>query len=1091
MDRKALLEQLYNEPQLQQFQEWLKANHSFLLEELWEGAKTFFAALALHATKKNILLLTSNSHFAEDWKWFFPAMEPLEFPSWDMLPGEGGKPPIDVVGERFRLLQKMQERGPHMVIASLQAVLEKVVSPKTLESNHLKLNKGMSIPFSEIPAFLESLGYRRESVAAEKGEFALRGGILDIFPVTYPEPYRIEFWEDEIVSLRSYDPNSQLSQKKVEEVLITPAEELKILENREKQGTLLDYLGKETLVIFDDLVALEDKYVLLKQSMAGSFPHTFLTISQFFTLIEDMQKLYYIPSPLKDLSEAHYTKQKELTFSFFDEKLKARLFSHPLYPLFPTFCPREIEIENFRADDFLKTILSFPVTACFLSANDSEEQSVVAKIEGIPTHAEAKKHFLPGYLTSGFFLKEQKIALIPHPELTGRYRLHRTSARSHYHALAHEVFSLTSGEFVVHMQSGIGRYLGIEKRANHLGIETEFLLLEYAEGSKLYVPMEQASQLTKYIGVSEESPSLHTLGSTKWQKLKEKTEQAILDYASDLLELQAERMLKEGFVYPPHSALTNQFNEEFPYTETADQKLAILKVYEDMMSKRPMDRLICGDVGYGKTEVAMRAAIKAVIDGGKQVAVLVPTTVLALQHFENFSARMEGFPLRIEQLSRFRTAKENKKTLDDLNQGLIDIVIGTHRLISSDVAFKNLGLVIIDEEQRFGVKAKEHLKKLKTEVDCLTLSATPIPRTLYLSLVGVRDMSVINTPPSDRLPIQSAVAQYSEELIQGVLLRELARGGQAYVIHNRVETIYGLADKLRQLIPQARLVVGHGQMDGEELDRVFHAFKSGQADILVATSIIENGIDIPNANTILIDRADRFGLADLYQMRGRVGRWNKKAYCYFLVPSVRDLSADARKRLQAISEASGYGGGMKIAMRDLEIRGAGNILNVQQSGHIAEVGFHLYCKLLKKTLHALKNRREILFTGTLKMEFPFDARLPEEYINEASLRMEFYQRLGDAEEESEIEAMDKELTDRFGAYPPAVAWLLSSARLRLFAEPRGFTLLRLLKGTLYAVQKFDKQKRVEKTVAIQPPKTPKELEERLLAALRGNFTLPF
>lgn len=1104
MDREALLNTLYQEPQLLKFRGWLKEGHSFLLEELWEGAKSLFTALALDATHKNILLLTSHSHFPEDLKFFFPERAIFEFPSWDMLPGENRKPPIDVVGERFRILQEIQKRGgPHLIITSLQAVLEKVVSPNTLKANHLHITRGMSIPFSEMAQFLTSLGYQREPTAVEKGEFAIRGGILDIFPVTYTEPYRIEFEEDEILSIRSFDPYSQISQKKVEEIFIAPAEELAFLETSAKQGSLFDYLGKESLVIFDDLVALEDKYVLLKQSLQGSFPHTFLNISEFFRLLEGLQKLYLIPSPLQELSESQVAEKsvsrnfsgKELphliSFSFFNENLEARHWNHPLYPLFPTFCPREVALADFTSDDFLKTILPFPTKLHFLTSNESEEHSIKEKIAAFGADSASQKSFSRGYLTSGFFLKEQNFALIPYPELTHRYRVHRTEQRSHYHALAHEVFSLHSGEFVVHMQSGIGRYLGIEKRANHLGIETEFLLLEYAEGSKLYVPMEQASQITKYIGAGEESPDLHTLGSTRWQKLREKTEQAIVDYASDLLELQAERMTKEGFTYPPHSLQVQQFNDEFPYTETPDQKAAILKVYEDMMSKRPMDRLVCGDVGYGKTEVAMRAAIKAVVDGGKQVAVLVPTTVLALQHYENFSGRMEGFPIRIEHLSRFRTPKEIKQTIEAIKSGHVDIVIGTHRLLSQDVIFPNLGLVIIDEEQRFGVKSKEHLKRLKKEVDCLTLSATPIPRTLYFSLIGVRDMSTINTPPSDRLPVQSVMAQYTEELLKGAILRELARDGQVFVIHNRVETIYELADKIRSLVAGARVVVGHGQMGADELDTVFHAFKSGQADILVATSIIENGIDIPNANTILIDRADRFGLSDLYQMRGRVGRWNRKAYCYFLVPSLRDLSSLSRKRLQAIAEASGYGGGMKIAMRDLEIRGAGNILGMQQSGHIAEIGFHLYCKLLKKTLSALKKRREILFTGTLKIEFPFDARLPEEYVNEASLRMEIYQRLGDAEEEAEIEQIATELTDRFGKAPPQVDWLLATARIRLFAEPRGFTLLRLIKGTLYAVQKFDKKKRMEKSVAIAPPKTPKELETRVLESIKGNFQLPF
>jgi transcription-repair coupling factor (superfamily II helicase) len=651
------------------------------------------------------------------------------------------------------------------------------------------------------------------------------------------------------------------------------------------------------------------------------------------------------------------------------------------------------------------------------------------------------------------------------------------------------MLSISPGEAVVHMNSGIGRYIGIERRPNHLGVETEFMVLEYAEGGKLYVPMEQANLISKYIGSSDEKPELHTLGSSRWKRSREKTEAAIVGYASDLLKLQAERVIKGGFAYPEDSEPVKQFAEEFPYVETPDQLLAIEQIKKDMVSKQSMDRLICGDVGYGKTEVAMRAAFKAVIDGHKQVAVLVPTTVLAMQHFETFSERMANYPIKVGVLSRFVKPKEIENTLEGAANGTIDIIIGTHRLVSQDVTFKNLGLVIIDEEQRFGVKAKEHLKQIRKEVDCLTLSATPIPRTLYMSLTGARDLSIINTPPEDRLPIQSVVCTLSEDLIKNALLRELARDGQSYIIHNRVETIFQMADKIRTLVPTARIVVGHGQMSAQELDMVFHTFKSGKADILVATSIIENGIDIPNANTILIDRADRFGLADLYQMRGRVGRWNRKAYCYFLVPNTKELSEISRKRLSALTLSAGHGGGMKIAMHDLEIRGAGNILGTEQSGHVAAIGFQLYCKLLKKTIAALQKKEAPLFYQEVKIEFPYDARLPEDYVNETTLRMEIYQRLGDAENEKEIDELINEVRDRFGPLPPQVEWLHHITRIRLFAARNSFSYLKLTKVVFLAEQTHGKKNKISKKILIQLPKTPQELEHTILATLHANFPL--
>ena len=591
--------------------------------------------------------------------------------------------------------------------------------------------------------------------------------------------------------------------------------------------------------------------------------------------------------------------------------------------------------------------------------------------------------------------------------------------------------------------------------------------------------------ISKYIGAHDESPKLHTIGGTRWKKTKEQTQAAILGYASDLLNLYANREIKGGFAFHEDGEDLREFEEEFPYIETEDQLAAIREIKKDMNSPKAMDRLVCGDVGYGKTEVAMRAAFKAVLDGGKQVAVLVPTTVLAMQHYDNFVERMANFPVRIGVLSRFRSAKEIKQTLKGLEEGSIDIVIGTHRVVSKDVTFKDLGLIIIDEEQRFGVKAKEHLKKMKTGVDCLTLSATPIPRTLYMSLMGAREMSIISSPPQDRLPIKTVIAEPEPQLVKNALMRELARDGQVYYIHNRVDTIFEVASKLKEMVPHARIVVGHGQMHADELDTVFHAFKSGHADILVATTIVESGIDIPNANTILIDRCDRFGLADLYQLRGRVGRWNRRAYAYFLVPRLRALPELSRKRLDALAESSGYGGGMKLAMRDLEIRGAGDMLGISQSGHVASIGFHLYCKMLQRTIKTLQGKLPQILSD-VKIEIQVDARLPDTYISNVSLRMEIYQRFGDAMTLADVDELWNEVKDRYGKPPEPALWLYHMTRLKVFAQSHGFTLIKMEKFSLRTERLKGKQTLSNQSL-IPGFKQPKDISEKIIPLLQKQL----
>ncbi len=1100
-----MLKTLLNSPGLQKLQTALREGNSILLEGLWDAPKALITALAAATTGKHVLILTGASQ--EELRLYhdfalFTDLPVIDYPAWETLPTEGVPPSPDIVGERYQALRQIADaEKPHLIISSLQACLQKLIPPMLFAQLTLSLSKGDSIPFGTLLERLEVMGYQRRPVASDKGEYAVRGGIVDVFPVNSPDPYRLEFWGDDIESIRMYDPVGQKSTATADIVDIMPGQELELLDKTDELCSIIAYLGDKTIVVCDELLDLEDRYATLV-SMCDRPSKAFSTIDAFLDELEPLQKIFCTQKPIEELSEVHlldkggpnYYSQsgtlQHMAFQMFNRNLKAYRFAHPLERVVDYLLRDDIDEEEIAGDqllDFIGKKALADTKLVFLCSSPAEESTLQNKIADHGIALPADTVFHRGYLSSGFAVKDISTLYVPTTEFTHRYKIRRQKLRSTYHTPPSETFEINVGDSVVHMNNGIGRFLGLERRANHVGVETEFMLLEYAENARLYVPLNQSHLVSKYIGAHEERPRLHTLGSNRWKTTKAQTERAIMGYAAELLHIYASREIKGGFAYEADSADIAAFEEEFPFVETEDQLRAIADIKKDMLSQKAMDRLVCGDVGYGKTEVAMRAAFKAVVDGGKQVAVLVPTTVLAMQHYDTFCERMANFPIRIGVLSRFRTAKEIRQTIEEAANGSIDIVIGTHRIVSKDVVFKNLGLVLIDEEQRFGVKAKEHLKKIKTNVDCITLTATPIPRTLYMSLIGVRDMSVISTPPQDRLPIKTILTEDADEVLKNALLRELTRDGQAYVIHNRVESIFEYAARIKKLLPQARVVVGHGQMDGDELDDVFHAFKSGRADILVATTIVENGIDIPNANTILVDRADRFGLADLYQLRGRVGRWNRRAYAYLLVPKMRSLPELSLKRLAALQETSGYGGGMKLAMRDLEIRGAGDILGLEQSGHVSAIGFHLYCKMLKRTIQALQGEIPSILADT-KIEMPIDARLPEEYVNEVSLRMEIYQRLGEAISWEEVTELWNELKDRFGPPPEPAKWLYHLTRLRVYAARHSFTLIKVEKMSMTVEQQKGKTT-TTKQILLKPPKTPVELETTIIPALKKEFHL--
>jgi transcription-repair coupling factor (superfamily II helicase) len=695
-----------------------------------------------------------------------------------------------------------------------------------------------------------------------------------------------------------------------------------------------------------------------------------------------------------------------------------------------------------------------------------------------------------GSLARGFICDEAKLIIVTDAEIFGRCKIQRPRRQKSSHALAArsaldiDFTDLEEGDLVVHLQHGIGRYLGLKNLpmgSGGRGSEpptlnsasrrseaktdqpaTECLVIEYAPGGdaveppKLYVPVSEAHLVSKYVGAGKAHPPLNTLGGTRWHKAKEQAERAVRDVAAELLRIQAVRETQPGHACKPDTQWQREFESSFIYEETPDQITAISQTKADQERAKPMDRLICGDVGFGKTEVAIRAAFKCVMDG-KQVAILVPTTVLAQQHFNNFRERMADYPIRVELLSRFRTKREQVRVVKDLAAGAVDIVIGTHRIVQDDIAFKDLGLVVIDEEQRFGVLHKEKFKRLRTMVDVLTLSATPIPRTLYLALTGARDMSTIQTPPHDRLPVETIVTQFDERTIRDAIQRELARGGQVFFLHNRVMTIQDMADRLKKLCPNARLVIGHGQMNADDLEEVMTKFVNGEADLLLSTTIIESGLDIPNANTIIIDRADRFGLSDLYQLRGRVGRYKHQAYAYLLLPRHASLLTDVRKRISAMKQYSTLGSGFKIAMRDLEIRGAGNLLGSEQSGHITAVGFELYCQLLKQSVSSLKGEKvkprvevrialDFLNESAVSSQLsvatdnqPLTADLLHNYVTEPQHRIDIYRKLAQATDKAALENLSKELRDRFGPLPPPVELLLAVGELKILASEKSVT----------------------------------------------------
>ena len=1076
--------------------------------------------------QKTVVIVTENlktqESFQQDLETWLGA-PPLFYPAWEVLPHEGRLPHADVISERLQTLvelsanAKLKTKISKLIVADVKALLQKTFSPAEIQQRTRRLERGDQIAPLDLIEFLEMQGYEPEAQVSQKGELALRGGIVDIFPPTNPWPVRLEFFGDELESLRCFDPLTQISREEITGVTLPPAGELGILKQRPNEAggirhqpalaTLLDYLPGEAIFLLcePELLAVHaeayEQPVPKDDPFFISWPDFLVDLNRRgFTsveLLEDVFPLTPAFSPGKRIKRSQFS--EESTAESCSTDLSASNSAQRLFPLpagegqgegeagdshhsaVPEFGPPlfssldafrplaerapEPQIAEAQRREFFQQLhrwLRQDYAIHVFCNNPGERQRFEEIWKEHSFAAEPRLVIQLGSLARGFICDEAKLVVVTDAEIFGRYKIQRPRRQKSTHALAArsaldiDFTDLEAGDLVVHLQHGIGKFLGLKylpeasgNRQSAIGnrqSETECLVIEYAPGGdaveppKLYVPVSEAHLVSKYVGAGKANPPLNQLGGTRWARAREQTEKAVRDIAAEMLRIQAVRESQPGHPCQPDTQWQREFESAFLYEETRDQITAIADTKADQERPKPMDRLICGDVGFGKTEVAIRAAFKCVMDG-KQVAILVPTTVLAQQHFNNFRERMADYPIRVELLSRFRTRREQDRVIKDLAAGAVDIVIGTHRIVQDDIAFKDLGLVVIDEEQRFGVLHKEKFKRLRTMVDVLTLSATPIPRTLYLALTGARDMSTIQSPPHDRLPVETIAVPYDERTIRDAIQRELARGGQVFFLHNRVLTIETMRAKLASLVPDARIVVGHGQMHADDLEEVMTKFVNGEADVLLSTTIIESGLDIPNANTIIIDRADRFGLSELYQLRGRVGRYKHQAYAYLLLPRHARLLTDVRKRISAMKQYASLGSGFKIAMRDLEIRGAGNLLGSEQSGHITAVGFELYCQLLKQSVGALKGEKvKPRMDVRIALDFLGDAgRLPENYVTEAHHRIEIYRKLAQANEKPLLDALRKEVRDRFGPLPPEVELLLAVGELKILASEKAVT----------------------------------------------------
>lgn len=1008
----------------------------------------------------------------------------LYFPAWETTPFETASPHPDTTGERLNTLFRLMDGKGKVLVTSPAALSQKVLSRRTMGEVTQYLVTGEEVDREELLGKLVKLGYSHAPLVEDRGSFSIRGGILDIFPPNFPSPLRIEFFGDFVDTIRTFDPVTQRSLTPLPELILLPSREvvlseevlkgftsrlkkrcdaLEIPADRRRQileqvqnsiyipgieylqplfhpdlETLFDYAGADAVTVVIDpsgvSAAFEKFAEELKSADVMALERDLVTCetADLFLSTEKVTELLArgrrADMPFLELIEPGegITGYRLRTEENGDVKLDLAPDSEEVLK------PLVERLSNWLAE---KTRV---ILACHQRGQAQRLYELLAP-HRLPLNIterdfpaergrrDGKVDILVGDISRGFRLLEEGLVVIAEEEIFGRRIKRRGVSEIRKKQILTSLAELKPGDYMVHIDFGVGIYRGLK----HLTLgdaEGDFLLLEYAGEDKLYLPVDRINLVQRYVGAEGIEPHVDRLGGASWEKAKARAREAVKEMAEELLKIYATRQIQEGHAFSPPDELFREFEASFAFEETPDQMAAIEDVLRDMENPKPMDRLVCGDVGYGKTEVAMRGAFKAVMDG-KQVAVLVPTTILAQQHLETFKERFKAYPVTVEMLSRFRTPKEQKAILDSVKKGEVDIVIGTHRLLQADIHFKDLGLLVVDEEQRFGVTHKEKLKKFRAMVDIMTLTATPIPRTLYMSIMGIRDLSIIDTPPVDRLTIKTFVARFSDELIREAVLRELQRGGQVFFVHNRVQTIGAMTEHLQRVVPEAKIAMAHGQMDEKELEKVMLAFMHGEFNLLLCTTIIESGLDISTANTLIVNRADTFGLSQLYQLRGRVGRSKQRAYAYFLIPGEGAISTDARERLKILQDISELGAGFRIATHDLEIRGAGDLLGAKQSGNIAAVGFELYTELMEEAIKKLKGE-ELTERVEPEIKLRIPAFIPEDYVRDPNQRLVIYKKLTQAAVEEDITEAQEELVDRFGKLPLAASYLLEVMWLR-------------------------------------------------------------
>ncbi|HEU5315475.1 MAG TPA: transcription-repair coupling factor [Chloroflexota bacterium] len=1050
-----------------------------------EAAKPFVVAGLQAQSRRPLLIVASDGNRAQEWyqdllTWTGDPERVLLFPGFDALPYEQLPSVPEVVTARVGTLIELSGDGisgasrdtPLAIVTSVHALLFGLAPPEEFGHRVLSLRKGRQFNLNTLVHHLSANGYERAGLVEVPGSFSQRGGIVDVFPPLAESPVRLEFFGDEIESIRSFDPSTQRSAVEMDHFLLAPATEFALWRGAEaaeqlraldwsalrqevreewdwqvrdleagaffselpfyaaylapQPATLLDYVP-DALVLLDEpesivnaLADLHDQAAELqtKLTASGSVPPSFR--SPYVARAALLERLAHTPT---------------LHMSYRPAEVGADSLEFTSFEMAPTYGGRikDVVDETRKRQGNRQRVVMVTLQASRLAELYADRGVTLRNREALEEAPDRGTLIaVHGQLGEGWSNPALGVFLLTDTEIFGWAKPRRVIRRRR---VARESFlsELKPGDFVVHMEHGIAQYQGLVKRKAADG-EREYLLLQFQANDRVYVPTDQLDRVDRYIGVGDHTPALSKLGGGEWPRAKARVKQSAAESAKDLLELYSAREMAKAEPLPPDNEWQREVEESFPYVETPDQLLAIADVKADLEKEKPMDRLVVGDVGFGKTEVALRAAFKAVQDG-KQVAVLVPTTVLALQHFRTFKERVQAYPLTVELLSRFRTPKEQEEVVAGLASGAVDIVVGTHRLLGKDIKFKDLGLLVIDEEHRFGVMHKERIKQLRVNVHVLTLTATPIPRTLHTSLVGLRDMSVIETPPEARLPIKTYVTGTNDDLIREAILREIDRGGQVFYVHNRVQSIYQVTKKLQRLVPEADFTIGHGQMNEDDLEKVMLEFAQGSHDVLVCTTIIESGLDIPNANTIIVADAGNFGLAQLYQLRGRVGRGGNQAYAYLLYEPNRRLTETAEKRLRTIFEANDLGAGFKIAMKDLEIRGAGNLLGPEQSGFMNTVGFDLYMRLLAEAVDELRGKRTVP-EFELVLDLPLGANLPDDYVGDADLKLRLYRRLADLTTEAEVDEVQQEFGDRFGPLPQPVQDLFYLLRVKILAKAR-------------------------------------------------------